>query len=418
MIMQKRSFIITIIVLIIVVGGIAGFFYLYINKGVPEAGTGANATDRNLFPFGTGVAKPSQNGTITATSSGVTVATTNIAFSSSLRQLSLVPVAGATAFLTGSTTIIRYMERGTGHIYEQEGESLTQTRISNKTIPKVYNTFWGNNGNSMILRFVDGDIIKTYAAELSTPKTGIVDPKAKEVSGSFLIQNIKDVALSPLKGRMLYFTTDGSESVGVVAPLTGRGPATVFTSPFREWQIDWPKENFITLTTKPSGLYQGVAYTLNPDTKTLTKLIDRIFGLTIKANSTGTMFLYSNSDRQRESLSLNLFRLGSGEQSELLIRTLPEKCVWSVKEATVVYCAAPSAVSPALYPDAWYQGNVAFSDHIWKFDTTTETLSRMADLQTLTNLDIDATDLTLSPKEDYLLFTNKNDLTLWMLKLT
>jgi hypothetical protein len=58
-----------------------------------------------------------------------------------------------------------------------------------------------------------------------------------------------------------------------------------------------------------------------------------------------------------------------------------------------------------------------YSDRVWRFDTDTDFANVVADPKKDFNTDIDAEHLFLSPKEDYLFFENKNDLTLWALKL-
>jgi hypothetical protein len=77
----------------------------------------------------------------------------------------------------------------------------------------------------------------------------------------------------------------------------------------------------------------------------------------------------------------------------------------------------PSSGLRAGEPDLWYQGISHYSDRIWRFDVDTDYADVAVDPKKDFNIDIDAEKLFLSPSEDYLFFINKNDLSLWALKL-
>jgi hypothetical protein len=94
---------------------------------------------------------------------------------------------------------------------------------------------------------------------------------------------------------------------------------------------------------------------------------------------------------------------------------LAEKCVWSSLNKYVAYCAVPSNVPIGNYPDDWYQGNVSFVDNIYKIDLSLPSMQLLYSLPTDQN--IDATSPSLDQKENYIFFTNKNDYSLWGLKI-
>ncbi|MBX4189564.1 hypothetical protein KW785_03160, partial [Candidatus Parcubacteria bacterium] len=97
--------------------------------------------------------------------------------------------------------------------------------------------------------------------------------------------------------------------------------------------------------------------------------------------------------------------------------TLAEKCVWSVKQKSVIFCSTPTNGLSAEEPDNWYQGLTHFSDNIWKFDTDNTTATLLVEPKKSFGVDLDVIRPQLSPNEDYLLFINKTDLSLWALKL-
>ena len=84
-----------------------------------------------------------------------------------------------------------------------------------------------------------------------------------------------------------------------------------------------------------------------------------------------------------------------------------------------MYCGFPKNLASGAYPDDWYQGKVSFDDNIKALDVNTLQIKNIENFESgdKQGTEIDATNLMLSSNEKYLLFTNKNDLTLWMLEL-
>ena len=109
----------------------------------------------------------------------------------------------------------------------------------------------------------------------------------------------------------------------------------------------------------------------------------------------------------------------SGAETALPLQTFPaEQCVWSIATSTLLYCASPSDLPNAAYPDAWYQGAAVLSDDLWLADTLSGAVILVALLEETAGIAIDVIDPFLSSDERYLFFRNKNDSTLWSLKLT
>ena len=83
----------------------------------------------------------------------------------------------------------------------------------------------------------------------------------------------------------------------------------------------------------------------------------------------------------------------------------------------MIFCGSPSDEIGQNEPDSWYRGATIFSDRIWSFNTDTEITQVLIEPAIVLDIDIDMIGPTLSPKEDYLVFINKTDLSLWALKL-
>src|SRR3989344_3090425 len=211
----KKISIIAVVVLVVAGIGIFGWM-VYTGKGGV-----VGEKVRTLLPFGKGgeerpviipTTNPETNGGMIVGEDGRLV--------SFLRKLHDSPVAGVYAFtkkITGTTTqdvIVRYIERGLGHIYETNMSTLKEERISNETRLKIYEALWGNLGNGVVIRYLNdkGDTIQTYSMVLRDIKNATTTEEGRRVEsdGVFLPENISEVAISQEKGdRMFYVLPTG-----------------------------------------------------------------------------------------------------------------------------------------------------------------------------------------------------------------
>ena len=319
------------------------------------------------------------------------------------------PTPPATEFMPA----LRYVDRATGNIYQTFTDKIEERKFSSTIIPKVYEAFFGNKGQSVVMRYLktDGRTIETFVAGLPKEYIGGDTAENNEIKGVFLPENIKDVSLSPDTGSIIYLFNVGDNIVGTTLNLTSNKKAQVFDSPFTEWLSLWPSSKMITFTTKPSSGIPGYMYAMDPSGKNFNKIIGRVNGLTTLSSPNGKLVLYGN-----DSLSLNLYHTDTKVLDSIQIRTLPEKCVWG-KESDVIYCGAPKSIGTGQYPDAWYQGEVSFSDQIWKIDIETGNATIIADPAAISGEEIDSTKLMMDEGENYLFFVNKKDSFLWELEL-
>jgi len=181
---KKTAFIIIIVLVILIAGGFLAF-YFYSNRGqgndiIPIDNNG------NIFPnspngTGTPVEQPDGNETTPITdnpsSGGLPLL---------LKELSMRPSAGAVAIATSSGILVRFMEKGTGNVYEVSPDNSAETRLSNTTLPRITEALWNKNGDRLIARYEkDGepDNIQSYYAKLTASGTG--QPEGS-LDGSFL----------------------------------------------------------------------------------------------------------------------------------------------------------------------------------------------------------------------------------------
>src|SRR5581483_11708793 len=290
------------------------------------------------------------------------------------------------------------------------------------TLPKIYQALITNQGNSALLRYLGSDentIETSYVlVSTSTATTTTVGGNSgpKSLFTYALPENITELALSPGRDQIFYLRAGGQGGIGSVASPNNAKPKQIFNFPLKEWQVSWPKTNTLTLTTRPSAYIPGYVFFMNSTTGSLTKVLGNVPGLTTLTSPDLSYILFNESNTV--DFDLNLFNTKSGSASSLSLKTLPEKCVWSQKATTVVYCAVPILVKKGNYPDVWYQGSVFFNDNFWKINVQTGERTVVARTADLTKQAIDAVNLSLDPNENYLMFTNKRDLTLWNLLIT
>lgn len=335
-----------------------------------------------------------------------------------LFQISKDPVAGFVAFnpstssgrvpSVGSTTI-RYADRATGHIYDVDPNTLLKTKVTNKTLPKIYRAYFSPDGDTVIYQSLSGggDLIDTLSINLTAPKSTSTDA-VYSISATAIPGNITGIVVA--SNNALY-SVDKSRLAIISSNLEGGNLKEVYSSRFTDWRLEPYGQNLL-IYTKAASNTPGFAYTLTSSGR-LTKILGPLDGLVVKPNSDGG-YAYSYN----MSGSLNLMAKESSTAQEVsLTPTIAEKCVWSQERSWVIFCAVPESKFSANEPDSWYQGTTRFSDKIWRFDIRVSISEALVDPKKTFNTDIDVYQPTISPNEDYLIFINKNDLSLWALKL-
>src|SRR3989344_9125278 len=328
--MPKKVLILIIAITLLIIGGVIWYFFF-----MPGAQPSLPQPDSNILPFGS----DPQNTNIPNTNSeqgGIIITSTisnkeNTVMSPeqilSLRQISNTPTAGAITFDTKTTTFIRYVDRAVGHIYDVNAQTWDTTRVSNTTIPKIYDTLWVNNGAGFIMRYLDEmgsiqnfytDIKKSAGTATNTAQT------PTQLEGVFLPSNISEISTSPKTDRFVYFTNTNTSTIGIISNLDGKKRASIFSSPFTEWLVSWPKEGIITLTTKPSSSVAGIIYFLNTTNGNLNKIIGDIPGLTTLTNSDASKILYSSN--RSSNIELSVYDTKDNSSRLVGLSTLPEKC--------------------------------------------------------------------------------------------
>ncbi|MEI8337821.1 MAG: hypothetical protein WCF92_01590 [bacterium] len=454
---RKSTYVIFSIILIFLISIFVFFFFLYQKNSAGQYNLKGNLSNsiRDFLPFG----KIAPLQTIPQTQNQQVTTQTNEATTSSfavvipvLRQISTAPIAGSTIVNSTSTIIqdkikivkvdqsIRFVDRSTGHIFETNKNSLNVTELSNTTIPKVYEAFFSSNPNVAIFRFLSGssDTIISQQAYLFNPASSTVATTTKKITSSstpeatstvlttpytgttyitkkaILPNDLESVALSPTSQKLVYLFENENGGTFVLSNTDGSKPIKLYSSALEQWLIDWPNENGVVITTKPSGVANGISLLINTKTGALSKVASGN-GLTTLVSPDLTEALVGAS---KEGSSLQFAALTKlNKLVNLSLKTLPEKCVWSHTEKSTVYCAVPENIPQGTYPDNWYQGLVSFTDNLWKINISTGVSKVVSLFNRGYRKNFDVINLQLSSDDSYLTFENKNDLILWGYRL-
>lgn len=416
---MKKIAIILIGVLAIALLGFFGWYLLLRNPDIP---VGEAIID--ILPFGSGGdgnATVSPSGDIDdtgGTTGQVLPIDGSSAVTANLFLISNTPIAGAVVFEKENKVIVRYVDRATGHIYDAalptqvNSTTLEKTRVTNNTLPKIYEAYFRLDGNAVLLRSLenDSDVVENLSLAL-TPPRATSSNALYSVSSTALRGDISSVTAG--SGNTLFYAVRDTTAV-VSSAFNGTGLRTLLKSAFTDWHLS-SAGNSLVIYTKASASAPGYAYALNSSTGTLRKILGPLNGLTAVPNTSGNRVVYSYTDNGViRAFAKNLV---NNSVTEILPTALAEKCIWSIKQTGILFCAAPIDESIGGEPDNWYRGVTHFSDRIWFFDTDADIAQVLVEPNSGFGVDIDVINPKLSPDEDYLVFTNKTDLSLWALKL-
>lgn len=305
-------------------------------------------------------------------------------------------------------TFVEYIEQNSGLVYTKNtNDTMSEKMKTTSTAPQIGESFINSSGTGIIFRYARDDqkTIETYLGGIP------FSDSPQKVSGQFLTQNIKGIALNPDKNQFASLIPVKDGVSVLTSDFSGGNKKTLIYTPFSDWIIEWPSNEMITLTTKASANIPGYAYQIVGGE--LYKVLGDINGLTTSVNKTAQVMLFSESNGF--SIKLKQLNLLNNKVSETGLETLPEKCVWSKLKPTTVYCAVPNQINNGLYPDLWYKGQTVWKDSFWKLDLGNNIYNKLMDSSYYTE-GLDAINLSLNEDEDELYFINKTDRTLWKIK--
>jgi hypothetical protein len=348
-----------------------------------------------------------------------------------LRQISQNPVAGyvlidelsTTTNTIGTTTedllelktIYRYVNKSNGNILETTSRTTNTSRITNKTIPQVYESYFSEDGQNVIFRYLNNKNIETTLGVLSQDNSTSTDVMGDEgnfleLETSSLSRNIID--LDVLGDNVFYYLIDDFGINGFSFNFNNQNQQDfVFNSKMTQLDPQWLNSNTILFGTKPSNYSGGFLFSYDINSGSFEKVLNGDFGFNFLPKPNYNLVAYS----QTEGSVMNSYVINLETGQEVNMRTntiVSDKCVWSKNEENIIYCAEPRITIGLGYPNVWYQGQISLIDDLYKIDVQQGTKS-------IINMDgqFDITNIDISDNGEYITFVNKRDLTLWSLDI-
>lgn len=391
--MNNKPLLITIgIVFILIVAAIWVYLFLY---GAPDEPGEVYANlgfELNSQPI-TVTTPPNQN---LDTEEQSTI-NTNTA-DNPLRQITTRPVAGFTHVITASSSHVRYVERGTGYVYDINLTTGAETAVSQITIPRVAEAVFSDNGDQVAMTSYTGYSPTSFAGNLTDSgfTYSTLEPDAHSLK--FLAD-----------GEVLYAVSNNGTTRGYMHDLETESRRELFSFDFVNTDVTWGSDYDATyLTTRPAHNLPGYVYTIRNNTVSPV-LPPRVnMHALITPNHTITTFNTDEDIRTTASTP-------NGSQYTLPITVIPQKCAADPNNSDGLWCTGPTSVESITFLEDWNKGTVDTTDLIWYIDISEETATLRANPDSLSGRSLDVDNIAVSSVGRYVLLRNRLDQTLWLL---
>jgi Tol biopolymer transport system component len=292
---------------------------------------------------------------------------------------------------------IKYYLKDNGHVFTSQFNGSQPQPISSSDLSGLFKILWSPDGEKVIGFFNSQGPVKKYFYDYQTKEN------------SLLSENIKSVAWSPDGEKIAYQyqSADGQFNNISLADPNGGNWRILFQTRLENLEIFWPSPDKIYVFNKPSGHTLSSLFAVDPDSGSLNKIISDQFGLAAKWSPDGQKMIYQKTEQKGKNLKLFVAQADGSQAQPLPVTTLVEKCVWSENSETV-FCAVPQQLSEsATWPDDYNLKRIGLKDDFYLIETTGQKEIKIA--QSDDGQSFDASELVLSPQEDYLFFINRWD---------
>ena len=338
----------------------------------------------------------SSNPSNTASTPQNTNTTVNVA-PAKLQQLTTRPVAGAYV----SDEHVRYVEQGTGHVYEINLTTGKETLISGTTIPQTVNALFSHDGTYTAITAFTPTGTKTIVGDI------IVDDKnGGKINGVSLPENAREVQFTTQGNGVYYLMKDNTGSVGYIYNIEKKTSGILFNIPLRDVHVLWG--NPLYVYTTPTNNQTGYIYKIDSKS-TLRYVASGMRGLLVFRYSDGLALTSVLKDKS------TIYTIDTeGTVSTQALPYIPEKCVSEPTKNTLVFCGVPKNSIAATFPDNWYMGVVSSVDTLWSMDPYTGEAKPILDLLAESGQEIDVSRIGISESGSLIYLINKNDNALWL----
>ncbi len=314
------------------------------------------------------------------------------------------PGAGL-GFISGATsTRLRFLERSTGYLFEADVESGKTVRLTNTLAPQAYEAHFSGTGMPIIERLQGEQVIaQSLLYRASTTQT--FGTMAENSFGA-----VRTVVAHPKKNEVLAAVEDGKGVAFIRSLWGGEKPTRVFSSTIKHWRVHWLADDSIILSEPAVTGVPGSAYRILGSG--LTPIVRNIPGLTILPRTNSDALLIGSDDG---TVSLGIRGSAASSTATLPIRTVPEKCVWAPGNAPFAYCAVPQSISSPQFLNDWYRGRIHTNDMWWKVSVANAAAEQLFSPSEDQPLDVETP--VINDSGEYISFRNAYDKSVWVLRI-
>ncbi len=319
-----------------------------------------------------------------------------------LRQLTTRPVAGSTFITHASSSGIRYVERGTGHVYEIDLDTGIETPLSRTTIPQTTEATFSPNGRTIALTAHTQYTTSVFVGEIG---------EEVNIEGIRLQPGAKNISFATNED-VLYTVTQNGTTEGYRHNIHTLNQSKQFSFNYANVDVAWGEGLQKTyLATKPSHDLEGYIYSTANDI--LTPETFSAYGLSALFSNDFIVTTYTQ-DNQYTSTAVS----AAGEYYNLPILSLKEKCIFDTFAPNYLWCTAPADTSSPTFVEDWYKGKLTAVDDLWLVDIADSSATLYADFTELSGRTVDVKRIDIDQNGSALSFINKLDHTLWLYDLT
>lgn len=323
-----------------------------------------------------------------------------------LWRVSTSPVAGLGFVSVASTSVLRYVERSTGHIFDVNPMTGVVTRRTNRLIPKVYEASVGNGDTIVARTITETGERETFVGSLGTTTEEGFTP----LTGTDLGPSVRDIAFDTDGVVFLADTASGGSQL-VRAKIDGSEPAILHTFGAGDFNLSLLTDGRIILVEKPSSGMPGHAYAVGNG---LVPLARAVPGLTLVARASSSTAVLIGADNG-SNLSLSVRPTLDAASLTLDIDTVADKCVWMPGRSFTAYCAVPQEAPAPGFLTNWHRGTVHTSDSWHVVDGGAGTSDSFFEMTSDDAIDVEKP--TTDGGGNFIAFMNARDKSLWLLRI-
>lgn len=309
-----------------------------------------------------------------------------------LQMLTTLPVAGFAIATSGEDTIVRFVEKGTGHVYDINLESGVQVLISGTTVPRTTEAYFAPD----LMSFVTVSDV----GERQISLWQFVENEALSITRTALFSDAYDFTFID-NTTLHYARSNNVQTYGYVYDLTRQEERQVY-------RVDIPglssyyHDGDWYVAPKPTQYLIGALYRVENGNR-LTPMSKTVLGFIPFFSEAGII-----TNRLTDGYYSSLLTDGITEQMFLQ----PEKCV--SLDVENIWCGADALYPEASYLEDWYKGTVVNDDSLLRIRLNDVSVKTLIVPSTAIGQTLDMVNLQFTPQKDFLIFKNRTDSMLWI----